>query len=330
MFKQFFSDHKDAVLYSKVCVTLLRDFDVDIKSFEKIVGQNLIAVFNEFRQSELNAESIAVIIISRFLGYMKTYPSLRIHIPINEPSWIDRAMKFGQSGLVLSSDLRDFCFNLADVTTLESGSAARKAVKWFEQAAFQGNASAQACLGLCYEFGQGVDSNLTEAVKLYQKAAEQGDVTAQSRLGSCFASGSGVAKDFDEAVRWLRKAAQAGCAHAQKCLAWCYAEGRGVPKDAFESFKWYKKAARQMDPSAETSLGLCYEFGKGVAKDLTEAARLYRLAAEKGNATAQYNLADCYLAGNGVPKDRAEALKWYQMAADQGVAEAVKKLLMLR
>jgi TPR repeat protein len=45
-----------------------------------------------------------------------------------------------------------------------------------------------------------------EAVRYYQLAAEQGDASAQFNLGYCFENGEGVARDWAEAVRWPSRA----------------------------------------------------------------------------------------------------------------------------
>jgi hypothetical protein len=50
------------------------------------------------------------------------------------------------------------------------------AVRWYQQAADQGN---HQNLWLCYTHGGGVDQIDTDAVVLYQKAAGQGNVQAQ-------------------------------------------------------------------------------------------------------------------------------------------------------
>ena len=59
----------------------------------------------------------------------------------------------------------------------------KKAVKWYRQAAKQGNAAAQFNLGLMYRKGEGVTRNDKEAVKWYREAAEQGDADAQFEIG---------------------------------------------------------------------------------------------------------------------------------------------------
>ena len=53
-----------------------------------------------------------------------------------------------------------------------------EAAKWFREAAEQGNAIAQFCLGYC----KGIEKNYEEAVKWYRKAAEQGNDDAKKAL----------------------------------------------------------------------------------------------------------------------------------------------------
>ena len=92
------------------------------------------------------------------------------------------------------------------------------AVKYFQQAAEQGHAKAQGCLGDCYGNGLGVAQSYAEAVKWYRKAAEQGLAIAQYNLGVYYTFGIGVAKNYTESVKWYRKAAEQGYANAIKAL----------------------------------------------------------------------------------------------------------------
>ena len=75
--------------------------------------------------------------------------------------------------------------------------------------------AAQNNLGDCYYNEQ----NYEEAVKWYRKAAEQGHVAAQKSLGVCYQFGKGVEQSDKEAVKWYRKAAEQGLAAAQNNLA---------------------------------------------------------------------------------------------------------------
>lgn len=59
-------------------------------------------------------------------------------------------------------------------------------MKWYRNAAEQGDAVAQRCLGLYHQSGQGMTRNIVEATKWFRKAAAQGDADAQYHLGeSC-------------------------------------------------------------------------------------------------------------------------------------------------
>jgi len=67
----------------------------------------------------------------------------------------------------------------------------------------QGDAFAQAILGVMYEHGTGVPEDDAEAVRWYRLAADQGYAFAQYNLGSMYANGNGVLKDKVVAHMWL-------------------------------------------------------------------------------------------------------------------------------
>ena len=128
------------------------------------------------------------------------------------------------------------------------------AAKHFALAAKQGNAEAQYNLGVCYEYGEGVENDMKEAVKWYRKAAEQGFTDALNNLGACYANGNGVENDMKEAVKWFRKAAEQNDAVAQFNLGVSYEKGDGVEKDMNEALNWYRKAAEQGEENAKSAL----------------------------------------------------------------------------
>jgi hypothetical protein len=69
----------------------------------------------------------------------------------------------------------------------------------------QGNATAQDFLsiGIGYANGQGVAKNDYEAVKWFRLAAEQGNALAQAYLGMMYANGRGVQQDYILSYMWL-------------------------------------------------------------------------------------------------------------------------------
>ena len=86
----------------------------------------------------------------------------------------------------------------------------KQAFEWYKKAAEYGHAPAQYHLGLCFEFGAGIEQNYTKAVEWYKKAAEQGNKFAQNSLGECYYYGKGVEPNYTKAVEWYKKAAEQG------------------------------------------------------------------------------------------------------------------------
>ena len=82
--------------------------------------------------------------------------------------------------------------------------------------------------GLCLIFllaasvpaaGQGDDADL-------RQAAEQGDANAQAALGMMYAEGEGVRQDYAEAAKWWRRAAEQGHVYSQGNLGMMYNRGQ--------------------------------------------------------------------------------------------------------
>lgn len=115
-----------------------------------------------------------------------------------------------------------------------------------------------------------------------RRLAEQGDANAQAMLGLMYAAGSNVPQDDAEAVKWYRRAAEQGHAGGQTMLGMSYVEGSGVPQDYAEAVKWLRLAAEQGTPMAQYSLGLLHAKGRGVPQDTVRAHMYFNLAAGKG------------------------------------------------
>ena len=133
-------------------------------------------------------------------------------------------------------------------------------MKWYRNAAAQGNASAQKNIGFLYEQGKGVEKDYEEAMKWYQKAAAQGDDAAQSNIGNLYYYGEGVKQDYEEAMKWYRKAAAQGNAIAQRNIRYLY--------DNKENLARVREKISQAGTSQKKSSGcfittaVCQCFGK--------------------------------------------------------------------
>ena len=116
------------------------------------------------------------------------------------------------------------------------------AVEYYLEAAEQGNAEAQYCLGELYYYGnRGVKQDYTQAIDWLQKAAEQGNADALYLLGKCYYFGNGVNEDLVLAMHLYHKSAELGNAKAQKRLRDCYYNGYGVEQDYEQSFYWCRQ-----------------------------------------------------------------------------------------
>ena len=114
--------------------------------------------------------------------------------------------------------------------------------------------------------GEGVTKDDVEAVKWYRKAAEQGNALAQANLGILFETGRGVPKDDVEAAVWYRKAAEQGNTFAQANLRVLLESGRKAPaSDSLVGAQQIVAPSLQASPSAFVS-GLSMTVPEGWEK----------------------------------------------------------------
>ena len=139
-----------------------------------------------------------------------------------------------------------------------------------------------------YSTGQGVPQDYVLAHMWYNLAAEQGHASAQASLGSNYYFGEGVPQDRAEAVRWYRLAADQGEASAQAALGIMYDTGDGVPENDAEAVRWYRLAGEQGFVIAQNNLGHMYFAGRGsVPQDYVQAHMCFNLAASRSSGEAR-------------------------------------------
>ena len=111
-----------------------------------------------------------------------------------------------------------------------------------QRLANQGDALAQAMLGVMYSKGEGVPLDYSKAAQWIEKSANQGYVEAQARLGLMYTQGEGVRQDYTKARQWYEKAANQGSVEAQFILGWMYYKGEGVRQNYNTAKEWFGKA----------------------------------------------------------------------------------------
>ncbi len=201
------------------------------------------------------------------------------------------------------------CYNRGDY---------KRAAYYFEQAALQGDSTAQYNLGYMYEEGLGVIKDSGRAAYWYEKAAKNGELEAQYNLALLYAHGDGVKQSYEDAIYWYTKAAERGFKEAQHNLARIYHFGNGTKRDYVKACYWYREAAYRDFDLSQNNLGYMYEKGYGVEQNGEKAIYWYELAAEQGNMEAMCNLGSLYYSGELVTKDRVKAWLWYGKAAAKG------------
>ena len=121
------------------------------------------------------------------------------------------------------------------------------ALKELRPLAEQGNADAQALLGLMYQLGRGIPSDFVQAEKWYKAAAAKGNAQAECQLGSMY-----LKNDTAEGVKLLKLAAQQGFGDAYMILGLAYRNmnTKDLPRDPVQADMWMRLASGYGDPLA--------------------------------------------------------------------------------
>lgn len=140
---------------------------------------------------------------------------------------------------------------------------APETVRDWEQKARSGDPLAQNVMGIAYKCGIGVEQDHAVSVKWFRQAAKQGEADAQFNLGRLYASEvdgaykrarAAPANDV-EALQWYQRSAEQGHTQAQVRLGALYAKGGNkVPRDPIQGYKWLSLAASSGKQTAEKLL----------------------------------------------------------------------------
>ncbi|HEV2495402.1 MAG TPA: tetratricopeptide repeat protein [Terriglobia bacterium] len=126
------------------------------------------------------------------------------------------------------------------------------ALKELRPLADQGNAEAQALLGLMYNLGRGVPRDYVQAEKWYRAAADQGNAQAECQLGSMY-----LKKDPTRALKLLKLSAEQGFSDSYLIIGLAYMSLKDVPRDLVEADMWLNLAAAHDDPLGASQRARC-------------------------------------------------------------------------
>lgn len=200
--------------------------------------------------------------------------------------------------------------------------------KLYKLATQKNNAIAKHHVGLCYEYGIGVDKDFGKAVDLYLESFKLGYITPQSTFLAAYAyehmldEGNHTEerkKELEEQLFSLYKmSADQGYATAQTHLGSLYYRGAyGIQRNETEALRLFKLAADQKETDAQLKLGVCYISGKNYA----EAIKWLTRAAEDNNYEAQQALGFIYFSSNTGYKDYTKAYNYLQKAAGHNISD---------
>ena len=126
-------------------------------------------------------------------------------------------------------------------------SSSLDAEKWFISAAAAGDPEAQAWLGNMYVERK----QFEEAFVWLRRSADQESPFGMLLLGLCYQKGDGVETDpvrgkelCDTAIESIRECAELGDVEAMDRLGICYANGQGTEMDLVLGRKWFRSAVR--------------------------------------------------------------------------------------
>ncbi|MDO9236242.1 MAG: tetratricopeptide repeat protein [Aquabacterium sp.] len=152
-----------------------------------------------------------------------------------------------------------------DFTKIEEAieTLAPETVRDWEQKARSGDLLAQNVMGIAYKCGIGVKQDHALSIKWFRQAAKQGEADAQFNLGRLYAgevdgaykkARAAPANDA-EALKWYLSSAEQGHTQAQVKLGTLYAKGSNkVPRDPIQGYKWMSLAASSGEQTAKNLL----------------------------------------------------------------------------
>jgi|GEM_PF-219221 len=199
-----------------------------------------------------------------------------------------------------------------------------KAFEWYTRAYEQGYPYAAVMLGDIYLYNiLGTEEpEYEKAIEYYRYAESQGVVT--EGLGVCYDYGIGVEENETEAFKYYTLGANNGYTAAKYRLGLAYKYGRGTTVNMEEAYRWLSEAAEDGNFNSQYETGMLLLNGEGVAQNEAEGVQMLMKVAEEDHDGAQFELGNCYLSGRGVEEDEVQAMFWYQKAADNGNEQAQK------
>ena len=156
-------------------------------------------------------------------------------------------------------------------------------LKQTESLANNNDAFAQLILAIAYDFGDGVEVDLSRAADLYKKSAENGNGIAQYILSELYFDGGLLPVNLDKGIYWLKQASDKNIKFAMTGLAEVAENGwRGYSQDKNLAYKLCVKFHRLFDIEQRSEL-FCYPDSEDLKKKAIEEASFFGTLKARGN-----------------------------------------------
>lgn len=208
----------------------------------------------------------------------------------------------------------------------------KKALSWYEKAAFLGHVDAMVRAGWIWEDENFVEKDEHKAFSWYLKSAAMGYGNGEFQLGCCFRDGIGTEQDIRKAVTCFEKSSAHGFCGADTALWYIYtAEGLEDKEghsfyDPEKGFAHLELGAQRGDEEALMGLGSAYFRGIGTGVNPEKAEQCFRKAWDTGNMAAGTMLGLLHIYGYGGPEHEKQGAAYLKQAAMEGNPDAFREL----
>ena len=232
------------------------------------------------------------------------------------------------------------------------------AIKYYEEAARNGELSSLNALANMYRTGDGVPKDEKKAdeylnsfktgkfgeiiipkeklpfiqekdkiyVKMFEDMAKKGNAKAYSELGQLYQDGDAIKKSHAKAMYYWRKGAEMKNVECIKNLAKVYDQGIDEPKNPKKAFELYQKLADMNNVYGLFMMGVCHEDVEYGQKDFSKAAYYFQKAADMGDIESMAKLGYLYCKGFGVKKDLEKGIEYYKKGVAAGHGNSMYRL----
>jgi TPR repeat protein len=183
-----------------------------------------------------------------------------------------------------------------------------KAMEYFHEAAYKGDASAQYWLGHLYHQGNILERDAEKSLVYLNSAMQQNHPGSIFYLALMYKNGDGVEQDTRMFEEYFQKSVELNHADALYLLGDFYFHGKEGRKQNYQqAFEYFRQAGELGNADALYCLGVMLFTGKGTKQNQKKAAEAYTQAGTLGSKGALMALADMYMKGIGVERDEKQA-----------------------